>query len=567
MQRTTSILALLILTMLNTQAADNKRCAGYVAGEKQVYWGDLHVHSAYSLDAWGFGTAHSPAQAYAFAKGDKITLANGMPAQLERPLDFMAVTDHAEWFNLMYICTDPQWSDDPYCKTMQDRAGPVTGGEVIAEYVLPTITKASPEPTAVCSAQPALCDATKLNQWQRIQQQTEAANAPCEFTTLHGYEWSATPDFSHNHRNIIFRSDAVTEDAVDYLRFSTPEALWRELDRQCLPENDCEAIAIPHNTNMGDSKSFDVETESGDVLLLRARFERLVEIHQEKGSSECLYSFGNVDEDCNFQNYLTLNSRATDAVEFTEKQWEKMRSTYVRSLLKRGIGVYADTEINPLKLGIIGSTDNHAATGGFTEESTWPGTVFGLGDLDRLMTRINWNPGGLVGVWAEENTRAAIFSGLKNRQVFATSGTRVKLNLEASLSEISCGDDQASTVLMGGTISKTSQAPTLKLEALYDRTPIQRIDVIKGEYADGEATEKVITIWEEAGGALNVCRTWQDPDFNPAAPAFWYMRIMEAPVPRWSAHHCRREDRCDDFPGAESTIQERAWSSPIWYLP
>ena len=555
------------LLAVQTFADGDQNCPGHVPGEKQVYWGDLHVHSAYSLDAWGYGTIATPADSYAFAKGKPLNLTDEISVQLERPLDFMAVTDHAEWFNLLYICTDPQWSGDPYCDVMTERAGRVTGLEVFVEYVLPTITKAKPEPTPICQLDEKHCDAAGVSQWHRIQAQTEAANSPCEFTALHGYEWSATPDYSHNHRNVIFRSDAVTEDPVDYMRFPSPLKLWQALEERCKAEDGCEALAIPHNTNMGDGKSFDIETETNDVRLLRARYEKLVEIHQEKGSSECLYAFGAPDEDCNFQQYLTLNSQPADVADYTEEQWGKMRSTYVRALLTRGLGVYAEAGVNPLQLGIIGSTDNHAATGGFTEEDKWLGSVFGIGNIERTMTRINWNPGGLVAVWAEENTRSAIFDALKARQVFATSGTRMQVNLEASAGTLSCDSDSDDVVLMGGELTNLKQTPHFKIQALYDKTPLQSIEVIKGELRDGELRQQTIGVWQKQAGDTNVCVTWQDPDFEPGAPAFWYVRVLEAPTLRWSAHHCRREGRCDEFPGAEAAIQERAWSSPVWYLP
>ena len=548
-------------------AAEDDHCPGYVKDQKQVYWGDLHVHSAYSLDAWGYGTINTPAEAYAFAKGGTLNLAEETAIRLDRPLDFMAVTDHAEWFDLLYICTDPGWSDDPYCNIMTDKAGRLTGSAVFTEYVIPTITQANPEPTEICLKDPAACDTSRKLQWRRIQEQTNAANSPCEFTALHGYEWSATPDYSHNHRNIIFRSNAVTQDPIDYLRYPNPLALWQALEKQCQSETGCEALAIPHNTNMGDGKSFDVETESDDVRLLRARYEKLVEIHQEKGSSECLYTFGSPDEDCSFQTYLTLNSKPKQASEFTETKWQKMRSTYVRALLTRGLGVYSESGINPLQIGIIGSTDNHAATGGFADEDQWLGSVFGIGDIDRAMTRLHWNPGGIVGVWAEENTRSAIFDALKAREVFATSGPRIQVKLEASANSLSCEVNSGGITPMGGEMTKLADGPSFRVQALYDSTPLESIEVIKGELRNGQLREQTIGVWQKPSGDLDVCITWKDPDFDSKAPAFWYARVLEAPTLRWSAHHCRRENRCGDFPGAETTIQERAWSSPIWYLP
>ena len=221
----------LLLAFATSSAAAATDCPGREAGTKQLYWGDLHVHSGYSLDAWGYGTADTPESAYAFGRGEPVTLAAGMQVQLERPLDFMAVTDHAEWFALMYLCTDPTWRDDAYCEILTTRNAPTTGSEVFAEYVIPTITKAAPAPPGICEGEGVDCAAAQAGQWRRIQVQANAANDPCEFTTFVAFEWSGTPDFSHNHRNVIFATDTVTREAIDYLRYPTPQRLWQALDR------------------------------------------------------------------------------------------------------------------------------------------------------------------------------------------------------------------------------------------------------------------------------------------------------------------------------------------------
>lgn len=537
--------------------------------EKQIFWGDLHVHTGYSLDAWGYGTAASPAQVYAFAKGEPLRLVDGSQARLSRPLDFMAVTDHAEWFNLMYLCTDPQWLDHPYCKTLTEKNSPVSGSEVFTEYVLPTITKASPQPTSLCKELGETCRDSQDSQWQRIQQQAHAANEPCRFTTFAAYEWSATPDYSHNHRNIIFADENVTPEALDYLRFPTPEKLWRELDRQCLASEGCDVIAIPHNTNMGDGRSFDVETESTEVLALRARYERLVEIHQEKGNSECLPGFGQTDEDCSFELYLTKHSRPTLAEDFLKEEWDRMRGTYVRGLLLRGLQKQYEVGFNPLALGIIGSTDNHTGTGGFVDEERWPGTAFGLADFERAMVRLDWNPGGLVAVWAEHNTRPHLFAALKRREVYATSGPRMRLKVEAGSQPLSCenAEKDAAEAVMGGQLPVGSTRSVLRIRAQADRSPLGQIEVIKGSLVAGEVAETVISVWQQKEGAMDACVVWQDPGFRTDSAAFYYVRVKQVPTPRWSAYRCQREGRCDEFPGADRWIQERAWSSPIWFYP
>ena len=566
------VAAALIAALSSSGArAEAERCPYFEAGTKQVYWGDLHVHTAYSLDAWGFGTVETPADAYAFARGEPLRLPSGQQAKLDRPLDFMAVTDHAEWFSLLYQCSDPLWRDDPYCAILVERNAPETGSEVFGRYVVPTITGPEPQVPDLCIDDPAGCAAAQQQQWHRIQQQTNAANDPCHFTAFVGFEWSATPDFSHTHRNVIFENEHVTAEAIDYLRFPEPRLLWEELDRQCRPEAGCRAIAVPHNTNMGDGRSFDVETEAPDVLDSRARYERLIEVFQEKGNSECLPAFGQTDEDCSFEVRLTKRSRPAAAADYTREEWERMRGSYVRRLLLRGLYGYAESgerRVNPLQLGIIGSTDNHAATGGFVEEDQWPGSVFGAGDFERTMSRVDWNPGGLVAVWAEENTRSSLFEALHRREVYATSGPRMRVRFAGVDDGSTCADDlPEGAVPMGGTIDHVPGAPSFLVHALYDRTPLQKIEIIKGEFRDGELRERVVDVWTSSNGALDVCEVWTDPDFDAAAPAFWYARVLEAPTPRWSARHCREAGRCDDYPGAAEAVRERAWTSPIWYLP
>ena len=556
--------------------AETQRCPDYRAGGKNLYWGDLHVHTAYSLDAYGYGTVASPADAYHFAKGNAIDLPDGTAVKLARPLDFTAVTDHAEWFDLMYVCTHPLFEDDEYCRLMNEKSAPATGTEVFRNYVIPTITLEKPQITPVCEDDPEKCLQATTNQWRRIQEQAHEANDACNFTSFAAFEWSATPSYSHNHRNVIFANEKVVDEAIDYIRYPDLDEFWRQLDARCRPEDGCDAITIPHNNNMGDGFGFDVETESERSLQTRTRFERLVEIHQEKGNSECLSPFGAEDEnDCAFELYLTRLSRPKEPADFGKEEWEQMRRTYVRSLLLRGLEAYEHSEDhhrNPLQLGIIGSTDNHTATPGHVEEDAWHGSAFGLGEFERAMLRIDWNPGGLVAVWAEENTRESLFAAMKRREVFGTSGPRIRLQFSAAPDgeALPCTEDRRdarTTVPMGGEFSNASQAPQFRIVAEQDLVPLERIEVIKGEWRDGEARETVFDVSPEGGLDDQVCLTWTDPDFDGSAPAFWYVRVEQEPTLRWSAVMCREEGRCDDYPEADRHIHERAWSSPIWYLP
>ncbi len=552
-------------------------CEYYKPGQKNLYWGDLHVHTAYSLDAYAFGTLKTPREAYSFARGNETVMPDGSRARLDRPLDFAAVTDHAEWFDLMHVCTDPQKLDDPYCNRLRSESSMEKGSSLFADYVIPTITKEAPMMTPVCTANPERCKAAKISQWQRIQQQANDANDPCHFTAQIGYEWSYTKSFSHSHRNIIFANENVTKDAIDYIRYPDLTKLWQQLELQCETKNGCDVIAIPHNTNMGDGMTFDVETASDRALQLRSRYERLVEIHQEKGNSECLSPLKSDESgDCGFENYLTNHSRPKARADFTDAEWTKMRSTYVRGLLLRGLAAYQTSgseRRNPLQLGVIGSTDNHTATPGHVNEAAWQGAVFGLGDFDRTMSRRTFNPGGLVAVWAEENTRESIFAALKRREVYATSGPRIMAKLSASIDgkALDCSgseSDDSGVVSMGGEFNNSIGAPRFRIQGRFDKTPLESIEIIKGQYKNDKLEESRMEIWarkKEEG--KSICQIWRDPDFDPKAPAFWYARIKESMTPRWSSRLCRKADRCDEFPGADIEIQERVWTSPIWYLP
>lgn len=557
---------------------EDVNCPGYSSGHKQVFWGDLHVHTAYSLGAYGFGTLRTPAEAYRFAKGDRV----GSPAgdvQLDRPLDFMAVTDHAEWLDLMYTCTDPRMSAHPYCVKLRNQSTQETGGTVFRDFVNPTLTQAKPVKADICTEDPAACDDALLSQWERLQQQTNAANDPCTFTALNGFEWSATPNYSHTHRNIIFASDKVTPTPVDYLRFPEIDQLYAKLEAGCRAEDGCDAITIAHNMNMGDGKSFDVETESERTLALRTRFERLVEITQEKGTSECLPAY--VDREtlgeCGYEPYITSHSRPKPLADFEEEEWERMRSTYARGLLRRGLLTYAnriDAKGNPLQVGFIGSTDSHTGLGGYVEEDQWQGTVFGIGNFERNMSRMGFNPGGLVAVWAEQNTREGIFSGLKNRETYATSGPRIAVRFDAAKGgELpACTSGGALAPIAGGTpmgsvLPETSQSATFRIAVTGDKAPLEKIEIIRGTLRGASYEESVLLVWQSDQGEANACVVWSDPDFDPAAPAYWYARTTEVPTPRWSSYICQEAGRCEEFPDADVMIQERAWASPIWHLP
>lgn len=549
-------------------------CPGAEANVKHVYWGDLHVHTALSLDAFAFGTTRGPEEAFRFAKGEEVDLF-GEPTRLERPLDFTAVTDHAEWLDLMFLCSKPEYAEDLYCQNLnRQKANSQVGGQIFRDYVVPTITGKGPQVTPICEKEPETCKQAAANQWARTQAAANAANEPCAFTALIGFEWSATPSARHTHRNLIFAGEHVTDEAIDYIRYPEVRQLWEQLERQCRPEDGCDVVAIPHNMNMGEGASFDIETEDDAALLLRAKYERLAEIHQDKGNSECLPAFRVTDNsDCNFEIYLTAASQKQKPEDYTQENWDRTRSSYVRSLLLRGLAAYQNRPDlgNPLQLGIIGSTDNHAATPGFVDEWAWKGSAFAMGNLDIIMTRLEYNPGGIVGVWAEENTREAIFDALKRREVYGTSGPRIELGFAAVKDgePLACETESRplSAIPMGGQFASATAAPKFIVRAKADRAPLQTLEIIKGAYVNGDVVETVQAIWSSEEGARETCAVWTDENYDPSVPAFWYARVKEVPTKRWSQLMCEKAGRCEDFPGAIAAVQERGWASPIWHLP
>lgn len=545
-------------------------------GELQLLFGDLHVHTAHSLDAYAFGTLATPREAYAFAKGQPLRLDNGQIISIDRPLDFSAVTDHAETWEITWTCTDPTYADLPYCNDLRKLRNSGDGRGVFVKYLLPVVTSEPPVPAPFCDE--IDCAAAGISQWQRVQQAAEQANEPCEFTALIGYEWSATPNGRHWHRNVIFRSSQVPDHAFDYIRYPSVDKLWAALAEHCRPQDGCDALAIPHNLNWTDGGTFDVENDPPGVAALRARYERLAEVHQEKGASECLPETRDGDRaDCGFELVAenSAKQRMLGPASDPDAEWRAMRSGYYRSLLSSGLVAYEDSErmLNPLQLGALGSTDGHFAAAGFTDEATFTGGVYAIwADPEALLANPIFNPGGLVAVWAPENTRAAVFDALQNRSAYATSGTRIRLKFGTTDPGACNAGEIAFRTPMGGTIDSSGDAGggggerTFTVHAAMDTTPLAAIDIINGHLQDGRPVETVHRVAEFENGRSSACVTWTDTS-DSTGPAYWYARVIEQPSKRWSKHLCERAGVCDRFPDADRMIQERAWSSPVWRLP
>lgn len=606
------VLALVGALFGTVPVAKAQTCSDHAA-TRQPFFGDVHVHTTLSFDAYTFENRNGPREAYRFAKGEPIGLppldGQGQPTrtqQLRVPLDFAAVTDHSELLGETRLCTAGNLQN-PACTAIREgsfaQAAFYFGGQ---------LTDASPTRRAFCGTGGQLCLAAAGAVWSEIQAAAEEFDddtAACAFSTFIGYEWTASPGGDTTHRNVLFRSANVPSVPTSYVEAQTPFALWDAIDAQCASVGgDCGAVTIPHNSNLSDGRTLTPTGPTGAPITLaqslrRASREPLVELTQHKGDSECRPGVGTSTEaGCSFEKIAT-GPAATDPP-----------LNYVRNILMEGLEVDRHSGANPFALGFIGSTDTHNAIPGATLEDDFPGHT---GSDDATPTgrlsdsRIPMSPGGLMVLYAEENSRASLFAAIERRESYATSGTRPTLrffggfDLPAGL----CGQSDlveqgyATGVPMGGSLAAepTDPAPRFVVSALKDAgspgfpgTPLAEIEIVKGWIDEaGVAHESVVTIaggdpgptaldtrtcTPDGSGAATLCGEWQDPDFDPDEHAFYYARLQESPTCRWSALECRAagvDCTSPAPPGFENccngsvpdAIQERATSSAIWIKP
>jgi hypothetical protein len=602
---------------------------------RQPLYGDLHVHTGFSMDAWVMGTIVTPDDAYRFARGEEIGLPPyddaGRPAataRIERPLDFAAVTDHAEWLGEVRLCRDPE--SPVYatrsCQIFRGEADSllarILGLKGFRKRLVGAISLFGRN-EEICGEGSARCREQTRTAWQANQEATERwydRSEACTFTTLHGYEYSRSPSFTKIHRNVIFRNEIVPELPISWIDTPTEPEFWRKLRAQCVDtDSGCDALAIPHNPNLSNGQLFAIWyrdlplEEQRAAARLRAGLEPIVEMVQYKGESECrngLYGVvGGPDELCNFEKIRDLpGAPLEDCEEGTGSGAQRAegcvsRLDYVRYALIEGLREAERIGVNPYTFGFIGSTDTHLGNPGAVSEREPLGT-FAASTREQLTIGEQRRPsafrsaGGLAGVWAEENSRDAIFDALARREAFATSGTRIAPRLFAGwdLPEDLCARDDlvaqgyAGGVPMGGTIStRPAGGAALRFVTQARRdpegAPLQRIQIIKAWHgSDGafhQAVHDVARVSPGASvdpetcalrgeGADTLCASWIDPDFDPERAAVYYARVVENPSCRWTTWKClslpveERPDGCTD-PRVPRTVQERSWTSPIWF--
>ena len=456
--------------------------------------------------------------------------------------------------------------------------------------------------------------------WALTQAAAEEAydrSAECSFTSFVGSEWTGMPGGDNTHRNLVYRNANVPDAPPNYIDHPTPEALWERLEEDCIEAGiGCDVLAIPHNSNVSNGKMWPSALPGAPALdaeaaRRQATHERLVEVTQHKGDSECRAGTAG-DELCAFETlpYAQMTQMAGGL-----PATEPPRGAYVREALAAGLVQQTESGVNPFAFGLIGATDNHMATPGLVEEDLFvghaAGTVTSRLEAPPIPDRLDFNPGGLAVLWAEENSRDSLFEAMRRREAYGTSGPRMVVrffggwDFDAAL----CGAEDfvetgyAQGVPMGADLpAAASSAPVFAAWALQDvgtpghpGTPLQRIQVVKAWVEGGEARERVVdvagdpangasvdldTCTPRGPGAGDLCAIWRDPDFDPASPAMYYARVVENPSCRWNQYVCNANsidcsvpDRvpeefascCD--PDVPKTIQERAWTSPVWYTP
>lgn len=583
---------------------------------QNLYFGDTHLHTMISFDAYGDGnTTMGPEQAYQFAKGRELAGHDGVPVKISRPLDFLVIADHSEYMGVVQGVSrgdelirgteaGARWANMARDGQMLE-----VFGEIVADGMFNTPRE--------------IDQGFVASVWESVAEIADQHNDPGNFTAFIGYEWSSIPEGDNMHRVVIFRDGAErTGQVVPFSLFDSddPEDLWQYLaNYEALTGG--RAMSIPHNGNVSAGRMFELQTFNGDPLTsayaqTRMRFEPIVETTQIKGDSETHPLISPNDEFADFERWDLGNLVVTKRTSAAQMQFE-----YSRAALKHGLAQEEQLGTNPFKFGMIGATDSHTSFGSAEEDNylgkyavaspaadRWskkfpPLTVPGV--LEQF-TEWQSSQSGLAAVWAHENTRGDIWDAMYRKEVFATTGPRMSVRFfggwdysaDDAMQNNLAAIGYAKGVPMGGDISSgpDGAAPTFLISALkdVDGANLDRVQVVKG-WLDGDSAlhEQVYdVVWagdraigadgklpaigstvnlEDASyansiGAVSLATTWVDPDFDAAQRAFYYVRVIEIPTPRWPAFdEARFGIKMDD--DVVRVLQERAYTSPIWYTP
>lgn len=570
---------------------------------RQAFFGDLHVHTKYSFDAYIFGTRATPDDAYRFARGESLKHAAGIDMKLKAPLDFIAVTDHATYLGMLEKMDDPSSAVGEHPLSIAMRLARTTDErDAVFQEILP-------RERGFVDSDDLLDLSIVRTAWAEVNAAAERHNDPGNLTTFVGYEFTAGGRRGQNlHRNVIFADGQTPEMPFSRLDAdNNPELLWQWMDD--IRSDGIDSVAIPHNSNGSDGWMFEVTDKSGQPIdseyaARRLRNEPLVEVTQVKGTSDTHPLLSPNDEWADFE---IMNKTIGSSFPSQPK------GSYVREAYLNGLQMQSDDGFNPYKFGLIGASDTHNAAGSFREDDYWSKT--GLLDATAELRgtiplpdgsynetpRTMWGASGLAGVWAEENTRASIFAAFKRKETFATSGPRMRVRFFAGfdLPEQALGDlaiAYEKGVAMGGDLQAQGGAePSFLVWAMQDplTAKLDRVQVIKG-WVTAEGTQEQVfdavcssgvpdpvthrcpengatvdletCAVAEGEGAADLQGAWRDPTYQPDQLAFYYVRVLQNPVCRWSTWDALRAG-VSPRPGLAETIQDRAWSSPIWHVP
>jgi len=603
------------------------------AEEKQLLWGDTHLHTTYSSDAYTNGNLTAdPNTAYRYARGLPVLHPyHQAKVKIETPLDFLVVTDHAE---LLGVIRTIHRDGVDYTGLGLIDSLKAWGSAMLLNYVIDSgdgrslFAASLPEAKDAREAAAAgggLSETTSLipemmstqrDTWQDITNMADQHNEPGVFSALIGWEWSPLPGGSNLHRVVITDGDA--ESAQRYQPFSLndsqyPEDLWAWLEKMA-PLAGADFIAIPHNSNISKGFMFDEKSLRGkaidkDYAELRMKWEPIVEITQFKGDSETHPSLSPDDEFADFETYEN----------FIQREWQPYEAKpgdYVRSALKRGLTIEKRVGSNPYQFGVVGSTDAHTSLPTANErnfQGKFPANSIPANNSNSAKkSRVSgWNmsASGLTAVWATENSRSSILAAMKRKEVYATTGPRIRLQFFASKDiedkNLKTASDYQQAAkqgvpmggeIWGGELTAQKTSPSFVVQAMKDPVDanLDRIQIVKGWVDETGATQEKVydvawsderqlddsgklpaventvdtttAMYENSVGAVQLAAVWHDPDFNPAQSAFYYARVLQIPTPRHSLYDAvaMEMEKAEDFP---DTIQERAYSSAIWYKP
>ncbi len=566
---------------------------------ERVFFGDLHLHTRYSNDAWSRAETRTPDDSYRFAKGAALQHVGGAEIRLNAPLDFLGVSDHAEMLGAFHALAEPGHPDADSEVARQAASMDPAMRQAALEDWARSMRHIDPNPVLFDRAREA-------DIWGEIVASADRHYAPGEFTTFAAFEWtSSTPDFGNLHRVVVFEGTDDLPHPYSRVDSIHPEDLWSYLEAQRMRGVD--AIAIPHNANVSNGHMFALTDSFGEPLTAhyaarRTWNEPMLEVTQHKGTSETHPALSPNDEFADFEIYSRLLSSLAG------ERYGRPRGSYAREAYLNGIALQARSGFNPFRFGLSGASDYHSGVSAIEEDNLSAASgPFSGGTPERRMARpaagMVTGASGLTAAWADANTRDAIFAAFRRRETYGTTGTRITVRFFGGWdyapalveAEDRAARAYAGGVPMGGVLEGADgAAPRFAVWAARDPRSgnLDRIQVVKGSVRDGVPEERIFDValggedrrtaegvepvgntvdlgtatYENTIGAATLAAVWEDPEFDAASPAFYYVRVLEIPTPRWTLYDSVAT-RVPLPEGVPATLQERAFTSPIWYQP